>query len=104
VFPVAGQPANVAIPPTIAPGGFLLRSELISLQLAVSVGGAEFYPACIQLNIGGSGTGAATSSEECTFPGCYTDDEAGIYDPDVSLLSIASLRMLSLGDRFTTHL
>ncbi|KIJ15796.1 lytic polysaccharide mono-oxygenase [Paxillus involutus ATCC 200175] len=80
---MAGQPANVAIPPTIAPGGFLLRSELISLQLAVSVGGAEFYPACIQLNIGGSGTGAATSSEECTFPGCYTDDEAGIYDPDI---------------------
>ncbi|KAF8839802.1 hypothetical protein BDN67DRAFT_731217 [Paxillus ammoniavirescens] len=80
---MAGQPATVTIPPTIAPGSFLLRSELISLQLAVSVGGAEFYPACIQLNIGGSGTGAATSSEECTFPGCYTDDEPGIYDPNI---------------------
>ncbi|KAF9218892.1 glycoside hydrolase family 61 protein [Gyrodon lividus] len=80
---MAGQPANVTIPPSIAPGGYLLRSELISLQLAVSVGGAEFYPACIQLNIGGSGTGTATSSEECTFPGCYTDDEAGIFDPDI---------------------
>ncbi|KIK96832.1 glycoside hydrolase family 61 protein [Paxillus rubicundulus Ve08.2h10] len=80
---MAGQPANVTIPQTIAPGSFLLRSELISLQLAVSVGGAEFYPACIQLDIGGSGTGAATSSEECTFPGCYTDDEPGIYDPDI---------------------
>ncbi|KAF9218867.1 hypothetical protein BS17DRAFT_822294 [Gyrodon lividus] len=80
---MAGEPANVTIPPGIAPGGYLLRSELISLQLAVSIGGAEFYPACIQLNIGGSGTGAATSSEECTFPGCYTDDDAGIYDPNI---------------------
>ncbi|KIJ64015.1 lytic polysaccharide monooxygenase [Hydnomerulius pinastri MD-312] len=80
---MAGQPANVTIPSNIAPGGYLLRSELISLQLAVSVGGAEFYPACIQLNIGGSGTGAATSSEECTLPGCYTDSEAGIYDPEI---------------------
>ncbi|KAF9232370.1 glycoside hydrolase family 61 protein [Melanogaster broomeanus] len=80
---MAGQPANVAIPSNIDPGEYLLRSELISLQNAMSVGGAEFYPACIQLNIGGSGTGAATSSEECTFPGCYSDTDPGIYDPNV---------------------
>ena len=80
------MPANVTIPSSIAPGDYLLRSELISLQLAVSIGGAEFYPGCIQLSIGGSGTGAATSSEECTFPGCYSDTDPGIYDPNVSLL------------------
>jgi len=78
-----GMPANVTIPATIAPGDYLLRSELISLQLAVSVGGAEFYPGCIQLSIGGSGTGAATSSEECTLPGCYSDTDPGIYDPNI---------------------
>ncbi|KAF9233584.1 glycoside hydrolase family 61 protein [Melanogaster broomeanus] len=80
---MAGQPVNVTIPSNIMSGEYLLRSELIALQLAMSVGGAEFYLACIQLNIGGSGTGAATSSEECTFPGCYSDTDPGIYDPTV---------------------
>ncbi|KAG6333452.1 hypothetical protein ID866_5633 [Astraeus odoratus] len=80
----AGSPANVTIPSNIAPGDYLLRSELISLQLAVSVGGAEFYPACIQLNVGGSGTGAPQSSEVCEFPGCYSDTDPGIYDPNAS--------------------
>ncbi|KAG2087910.1 glycosyl hydrolase family 61-domain-containing protein [Suillus discolor] len=42
-------PANVTIPNTLAPGNYLLRSEIISLRLAMSPGGAEFYPACIQL-------------------------------------------------------
>ncbi|KAH0826364.1 glycoside hydrolase family 61 protein [Lanmaoa asiatica] len=80
---LTGAPANVTIPSNIASGNYLLRSELIALQNAVSVGGAEFYPACIQLSIGGSGTGAATSGEECTFPGCYSDNDPGIYDPNV---------------------
>ncbi|KAF8557187.1 glycoside hydrolase [Imleria badia] len=79
----AGMPANVTIPPTIAPGNYLLRSEIISLQLAMTMGGAEFYPGCIQLSIGGSGTGTATSSEECTFPGGYSDSDPGIYDPSI---------------------
>ncbi|KAF8132809.1 glycoside hydrolase family 61 protein [Boletus edulis] len=78
-----GMPANVTIPSKIAPGNYLLRSELISLQLAVSMGGAEFYPGCIQLTIGGSGTGAPNSSEECKFPGGYSDSDPGIYDPNV---------------------
>lgn len=84
---VEGKPANVTIPASIAPGDYLLRSELISLQLAMTVGGAEFYPGCIQLSIGGSGTGAATSSEECKLPGCYSDTDPGIYDPNVNLSS-----------------
>ncbi|KAI6139698.1 glycoside hydrolase family 61 protein [Pisolithus tinctorius] len=79
----AGEPANVTIPSNIQPGDYLLRSEIISLQLATSVGGAEFYPACIQLSIGGSGTGAPQSNEVCQFPGCYTDTEAGIYTPNI---------------------
>lgn len=101
---VEGMPANVTIPTSIAPGNYLLRSELISLQLAVSVGGAEFYPGCIQLSIGGSGTGAATSSEECTLPGCYSDSDPGIYDPTVSLSLYFRSRNLKASDRFTTHL
>lgn len=76
-------PANVTIPNTLAPGNYLLRSEIISLQLAMTLGGAEFYPACIQLQIGGSQTGGPTSSEECTFPGGYSDSEPGILTPDI---------------------
>ncbi|KAG2033084.1 glycosyl hydrolase family 61-domain-containing protein [Suillus americanus] len=76
-------PANVTIPNTLAPGNYLLRSEIISLQLAMSSGGAEFYPACIQLQIGGSQTQGPTSSEECLFPGCYSDDDPGILTPNI---------------------
>ncbi|KAF9231275.1 glycoside hydrolase family 61 protein [Melanogaster broomeanus] len=79
----SGSPATVTIPSTLAAGNYLLRSEIISLQLAMTEGGAEFYPACIQLSVGGSQTGAATSSEEVTFPGGYTDTEAGILTPNV---------------------
>ncbi|KAG0694491.1 glycoside hydrolase family 61 protein [Suillus ampliporus] len=76
-------PANVTIPSTLAPGNYLLRSEIISLQLAMSQGGAEFYPACIQLQIGGDQTQGPTSSEECTFPGCYSDTDPGILTPNI---------------------
>jgi len=49
----------------------------------MSLGGAEFYPACIQLTISGSQTGGPTSSETVTFPGGYSDTDAGILTPDV---------------------
>ena len=85
-FLVTGSPATVTIPATLAPGDYLLRSELIALQLAVTEGGAEFYPACIQLSVGGSQTSQPTSSEEVTLPGGYQDTNPGILTPDVSLL------------------
>ena len=102
-LPGEGIPANVTIPSTITPGDYLLRSEFISLQLAVSMGGAEFYPGCIQVSIGGSGTGAATSSEECTFPGCYSDSDPRIYDPNVSLSFYFRERDSRASDRFINH-
>ncbi|KAG1789344.1 glycosyl hydrolase family 61-domain-containing protein [Suillus variegatus] len=78
-------PANVSIPNTLAPG---IRSKIISLQLAMSPGGAEFYHACIQLQVGGSQTQGPTSSDECLFPGCDSDDDPGIltlniYNPPI---------------------
>lgn len=48
------------------------------------MGGAEFYPMCTQVMIGGNGNGVA--SPTVSFPGAYSDDDPGIYDPDVSLL------------------
>ncbi|KAB5593160.1 Endoglucanase-4 [Ceratobasidium theobromae] len=47
----------VTIPEDIAPGEYLLRHELISLHGAhTTAEGAQYYPACIQLKVTGSGT------------------------------------------------
>lgn len=79
----SGQPVSVTIPSTLAAGDYLLRAEIISLQNAMSEGGAEFYPACIQLSVGGSQTGGPTGSETVTFPGGYSDQDPGILTPNV---------------------
>ncbi|KAG9311214.1 glycoside hydrolase family 61 protein [Chiua virens] len=76
-----GQPANVTIPSTLQSGQYLIRHEIIALHLATTIGGAEFYPSCTQVNVGGSQVGMATASEEVTFPGGYSDTDPGIYDP-----------------------
>ncbi|KAJ3740125.1 glycoside hydrolase family 61 protein [Lentinula detonsa] len=73
-----GAPANVTIPSNIAPGNYLIRHELIALQIAQTEGGAEFYPACVQLTIGGTGTGTPTGEELVKLPGAYSDTDPGI--------------------------
>ncbi|PFH48348.1 lytic polysaccharide monooxygenase [Amanita thiersii Skay4041] len=74
---------SVKLPSTLSPGNYLARHEVIALQGAVSKGGAEFYTACAQIKVGGSGTGKAQQSELVTFPGAYNEDDPGIYVPDV---------------------
>lgn len=76
-----GKPFELTLPENLAPGGYLLRHEIIALQLATSAGGAEFYPSCTQLLIGGSGNGTPAST--VSFPGAYSDTDPGILDPDV---------------------
>ena len=80
---VAGAPASIDLPSNIASGNYLIRHEMIALQLAVSMGGAEFYPSCSQLTIGGSGTGKPQENELVSFPGAYHDDDPGIFVPNV---------------------
>jgi len=72
---------DVTIPQSIAPGGYLIRHEIIALHLAVSLGGAEFYPMCIQVQIGGNGNGVPQST--VSFPGAYNDNDPGIFDPSI---------------------
>ncbi|KDR76812.1 hypothetical protein GALMADRAFT_31073, partial [Galerina marginata CBS 339.88] len=79
----AGAVANASIPRNLAPGNYLIRHEIIALQIAVSMGGAEFYPSCSQLRIGGDQTGAPQTSELVSLPGAYSDTDPGIYTPDV---------------------
>ncbi|EXJ84836.1 endoglucanase [Capronia epimyces CBS 606.96] len=46
----------VTIPSSIAPGKYVLRHEIIALHVAETVGGAQNYPQCINLEITSSGT------------------------------------------------
>jgi hypothetical protein len=75
------QPIAVTLPTQVAPGGYLVRHEIIALHLAVTLGGAEFYPSCTQILVGGSQTG--TPDQTVSFPGAYNDNDPGIYDPNV---------------------
>lgn len=80
---MSGSLANVKLPSNLAPGNYLVRHEIIALHLATSQGGAEFYPACSQLTVGGSGTGVPDASELVSLPGAYSDNDPGIFDPKV---------------------
>ncbi|RPD56323.1 hypothetical protein L226DRAFT_469284 [Lentinus tigrinus ALCF2SS1-7] len=76
-----GDSYSLLLPDNLKPGDYLIRHEIIALHLAVSKGGAEFYPSCTQVRISGSGTG--TPSDTVTFPGAYSDSDPGIFDPTV---------------------
>jgi len=80
---MTGAVASATIPKNIAPGQYLLRHEIIALHLATAMGGAEFYESCTQLNVSGSGTGAPSPSELVSFPGAYSDNDPGIFTPNV---------------------
>ena len=78
---VNNKPASVTLPTQIAPGDYLVRHEIIALHLAVTLGGAEFYPSCTQIRVGGSQTG--TPNQTVSFPGAYNDNDPGIYDTSI---------------------
>ncbi|KAF8965495.1 glycosyl hydrolase family 61-domain-containing protein [Flammula alnicola] len=80
---MTGGVATATLPSNLAPGNYLLRHEIIALHLATSLGGAEFYPACTQITVGGSQTGAPQASELVSLPGAYSDNDPGIFDPNV---------------------
>lgn len=63
------------------------------------MGGAEFYPSCTQVRVGGSGSGKPTDT--VTFPGGYSDSDPGIFDPTVR--ARASYCPLLLSDGRGSH-
>ncbi|KAH7332556.1 glycoside hydrolase family 61 protein F [Rhizoctonia solani] len=65
------------IPASLKAGQYLIRHELIALHSAFSAGGAQFYPACIQVEVTGSGTETGPSSL-VSFPGAYKATDPGI--------------------------
>ncbi|EJD00880.1 uncharacterized protein FOMMEDRAFT_110262 [Fomitiporia mediterranea MF3/22] len=73
-----GKTAKVKLPNNLASGQYLVRHEIIGLHIAEKEGGAEFYPSCAQLNVGGNGSGKPSSSELVSLPGAYKDTDPGI--------------------------
>ncbi|KAI0665584.1 glycosyl hydrolase family 61-domain-containing protein [Trametes maxima] len=76
-----GKPYNATIPKNLKAGPYLLRSEIISLQIATSVGGAEYYPSCIQIEIKGNGDGAPNSTMK--IGDLYNPASPGLVVPDI---------------------
>lgn len=71
-----------ALPTGLASGEYLLRSEMLALHGAQTVGGAQFYIACAQLKITGTGKeGACGPTIE--LPGAYKAEDDNIYIPNV---------------------
>ncbi|KAJ7589510.1 glycoside hydrolase [Mycena floridula] len=66
----------VNIPKKIAAGSYLLRHENLALHAATSVGGAQFYPVCVQLTVTGGGS---LQPSGLSFPGTYTATDPGIH-------------------------
>jgi len=75
----SGAPTSVSVPKELASGNYLLRQEIITLQIAQSQGGAEFYPGCVQLKVNGGGSTKASSiSPSANLPGAYKPTDPGI--------------------------
>ncbi|CAE7210419.1 unnamed protein product [Rhizoctonia solani] len=73
---------TVKIPENLQPGQYLIRHEIIALHAAGSYPGAQFYPACHQFEITGSGTALPDDADLVAFPGAYTPESPGIvYNP-----------------------
>ncbi|KAF3910495.1 Endoglucanase-4 [Dactylellina cionopaga] len=79
-LPTQNSTWPVTLPSTIEPGEYLLRHEILGLQRTNTNGSlAQFYPACHQITITGSGktklpTGVA-------LPGAFKRNDPGIFNP-----------------------
>lgn len=68
------------LPTGLESGEYLLRSEMLALHAAETIGGAQFYIGCAQIKITGTGGGCSPSIE---LPGAYDAEDDDIYIPDV---------------------
>ncbi|KAJ2775610.1 hypothetical protein H4R18_005969 [Coemansia javaensis] len=70
---------RVPVPKNIPNGDYLVRTELIALHQATTVGGAQFYPNCVVVTVSG-GTGS-TLPELYDITKVYSPNDPGIkYD------------------------
>lgn len=59
---------DVVVPANLAPGKYMIRHEIINLQLSP----IQFYPNCAQLEVSGSGTAVPSTEYLVKFPGAYS--------------------------------
>ncbi|CAO2658027.1 Nn.00g072870.m01.CDS01 [Neocucurbitaria sp. VM-36] len=71
-----GASWTVTIPAALKPGEYILRHEILGLHVAGTRMGAQFYPACVQIKVGGSGTKTLPSG--VGLPGAYNPDDDGV--------------------------
>lgn len=82
-----GSSYNLTIPQDVVNGEYLIRHEIIALQQAGVMGGAQFYPSCSQVRVR-LGVTDRCPSPTVHFPGAYQDDNPGLYDTNVSSQSV----------------
>lgn len=72
-----GAKWNIVIPPTLAPGEYLLRHEILGLHVADKRMAAQFYPSCTHIRV--TEGGSSQLPEGVSLPGAYDpDDTAGV--------------------------
>lgn len=67
---------SFALPSALPSGQYLVRVEHIALHVAQSVGGAQFYLSCAQVEVTNGGSG--TPGPLVAFPGAYSATDPGI--------------------------
>ncbi|KAM7188799.1 Glycoside hydrolase [Naviculisporaceae sp. PSN 640] len=65
---------NVTIPKDLKPGNYLIRHEVIMIELMPP----QFYPECAQLTVTGDGDKVPGEGYLVSFPGAYSMDEPGL--------------------------
>ncbi|CAI9636778.1 unnamed protein product [Alternaria burnsii] len=67
---------STVLPAKLAPGNYVIRHEIIALHGGQNVNGAQLYPQCLNLKVGGSGSVKPSAGVPGTS--LYTKDMPGI--------------------------
>ncbi|KAF9003030.1 endoglucanase-4 [Cyathus striatus] len=70
-----GASWTVTIPKSISNGEYLLRHEILALHVAGTLGGAQFYPHCVQVKVTGGGS---ANPSGIALPGSYVATDPAI--------------------------
>ncbi|KAF9526648.1 cellulose-growth-specific protein [Crepidotus variabilis] len=80
-----GETLDFAIPKDMKPGRYLIRHELISIE----VGLKQLFPECAQIEVIGNGSSIPGSDyTRVAFPGAYSDSGTTIVDPGLNVTAI----------------
>jgi cellulase len=67
---------STVLPRNLAPGNYVIRHEIVALHSAYGDNGAQLYPQCLNLRVGGKGSVKPTSGVEGTK--LYKRDDKGL--------------------------